>query len=121
MSGLMRSYIERLRQQAEDVQRASRAEAEARRHPPIKGVLCNIPLTEQIESLMRTLPPAQRDRAWSMDDLVARLNGRYRVRPHPKNVGDALRQLGWTRQRDWTAEGGGRRVWSRSQLLVGPG
>jgi hypothetical protein len=71
------------------------------------------PLTEQIEALMRTLPPAQRERPWSMEDLVGRLQGRFRARPHAANVGEALRALGWTRVRDWTNEGGGRRLWLR--------
>ena len=58
-----------------------------------------------------SLPPVQRDRPWSMEDLVARLRGRYSTRPHPMNVGQALRTLGWTQRRDWTREGGGRRYW----------
>jgi hypothetical protein len=53
----------------------------------------------------------QRDRPWSMDELVARLQGRYSARPHPMNVGQALRALGWTQRRDWTRDGGGRRMW----------
>ena len=76
-------------------------------------MLCDKPLTEQIESLMLSLPPVQQDRPWSMDELVARLQGRYSARPHPMNVGQALRALGWTQRRDWTRYGGGRRVWLR--------
>jgi len=60
---------------------------------------------------MRSLSPAQRNRPWSMDELVARLQGRYSARPHPMNIGTAFRQLGWTMKRDWTRDGGGRRVW----------
>ena len=57
-------------------------------------VLCDKPLTQQIESLMRSLPPVQRNCPWSMDKLVARLHGRYSARPHPMNVGQALRDAG---------------------------
>ena len=46
-----------------------------------------------------------------MDELVARLQGRYSARPHPMNVGQALRALRWTQKRDWTRDGGGRRMW----------
>ena len=60
---------------------------------------------------MRSLSPAQRNRPWSMDELVARLKGHYSARPHAMNVGTALRQLGWVTRRDWTRDGGGRRVW----------
>ncbi len=52
------------------------------------------------------IPPAQRDHLWSMDELVARLQGRYSARPHPMHVGQALRALGWTTRRDWTRDGG---------------
>ncbi len=72
------------------------------------------PLTEQIEALMRSLPPAQRDRAWSMEELVLRLQGRYNERPSAGDVGIALRRLGWTRIRDWSiGAGAGRRAWRR--------
>jgi len=63
------------------------------------------PLQVQIEELMRTLPAAQRDRPWSIDELVCRLEGKYRDRPHPADVGRALRRhqeppydfTGWAR------------------------
>lgn len=69
------------------------------------------PLTDQIEALMRSLTPAQRNRPWTMEELVARLHGRYNARPCAGSVGVALRRLGWTRIRDWSQGGGGRRVW----------
>ncbi len=74
-------------------------------------IQCTTPLTEQIEALMRSLPLAQRDRPWSMDELVARLHGRYNARPSAGNIGLALRKIGWTRSRDWSECGAGRRVW----------
>ena len=40
----------------------------------------------QLESLMASLSPAQRNRPWTMDELVARLQGRYSARPHPMNI-----------------------------------
>lgn len=75
--------------------------------------VCDTPLTFQIEALMRCLPPVQRDRPWSMEELVARLSGRFTARPHPMHVGQALWALGWTTRRDWTRDGGGRRMWLR--------
>ena len=45
------------------------------------------------------------------DELVARLHGRYNARPCAGEVGVALRRLGWTRIRDWSKDGGGRRIW----------
>lgn len=83
-------------------------------HRPVSRIHCDTPLTEQIEALMRSLPPAQRDRPWSMEELVARLQGRYNARPSAGEVGIALRKIGWTRIRDWTELGRGRRMWLRS-------
>ena len=88
-----------------------REEAKAKRQHIDSRVLCNKPLIEQIDALMRSLPPVQRDRPWSMDELVARTHGRFSARPHPMNIGQALRALGWTTRRDWTRDGGGRRIW----------
>ena len=82
-----------------------------KRHHADSRVVCDKPLTEQIEALMRTLSPAQRNRSYSMLELVSRLQGRYSARPHAMNVGQALRALGWTQRRDWTRSGGGRRYW----------
>ena len=107
----MRTYIDELKEVAVEAKRQhDEASAKYRRADP--RVLCDQPLTVQVEELMRSLSPAQRDRPWSMDDLVARLQGRYCARPHPMNVGQALRALGWTQRRDWTRDGGGRRSWS---------
>ena len=49
-------------------------------------------LDQQITELMRSLPPAVRDRPWALQDLVNRLEGRYRQRPHAQGVGQALRR-----------------------------
>ena len=80
----------------------------------VAGRPCAKPLTAQLEAFLRTLPPAQRDRWWSIDEFVCRLEGKYRDRPHPADVGRALRGLGWIRVRDWSTAGGGRRYWFRS-------
>ena len=88
-------------------------EAKATRKPADPRVLNDTPLADQIKDLMLSLPPVQRDRPWSMEELVARLKGRYSPRPHAMNVGQALRALGWTQRRDWTRDGGGRRIWLR--------
>jgi len=74
-------------------------------------IQCTTPLTEQIEALMRSLAPAQRDRPWSMEELLTRLQGRFKTRPSAGDVGIALRKIGWTRSRDWSVNGAGRRVW----------
>ena len=72
-----------------------------------------IALTEQIEALMRTLSPAQRNREWSMEEWLVRLQGRYSARPHTMHVGQALRALGWSQSRRWKTGVEGRRLWIR--------
>ncbi len=109
---MMKRYIENLRDSSDAANLRHQEEANAQRKPTDPRVLCDTPLTDQITTLMATLSPAQRNRPWSMDELVARLQGRYNsARPHPMNVGQALRALGWTQRRDWTHDGGGRRIW----------
>ena len=106
----MKAYIESLHAAVEQANRQKQAEAKKRRNADPR-VLCDKPLTQQIEELMRTLSPAQRDRPWTMDELVARLRGRYRVKPHPMRIGEALRALGFISRRDWSRDGAGRRNW----------
>jgi hypothetical protein len=106
---MLKGYIEKLKAQSE----AQNCENEARKtsHSAIARAVATKPLTDQITEFMRSLPPNQREREWPISDLVCRLHGRYRARPHPADVGQALRALGWSRRRDWTNTGGGRRVW----------
>ena len=106
----MKRYIENLQDSSDEAN--LREEAKTQRPHADSRVMCDKPLTEQIEAFMRSLPPVQRDRPWSMDELVARLQGRYSARPHPMHIGQALRALGWTTRRDWTRDGSGRRYWS---------
>lgn len=68
------------------------------------------PLTDQITELMASLPPSLRDRPWSMGELTARLQGKYRDRPHAQQVGEALRRLGWCRVRKY-GNFEGARLW----------
>jgi len=111
MAQFMKGYIdelkartaeaERLRQEREDTERARQA-----------AIYTDVrPLTVQIEELMRSLPPAQRDRTWTMEELVYRLEAKSNKRPSAGEVGKALRALGWSRKRDWSKESDGCRVW----------
>ena len=104
---MLNSYINELKAEIVTRARALDLKPEATRYR-----LRNVkPLTLQIEELMRSLPSSLRDRPWSMCDLVNRLEGKYRERPHAAKVGQALRALGWVRLRDWTISGDGSRVW----------
>ncbi len=115
----MKQYIAELQAEAERLYTAR--QRTARKHPVDTRIQSNVPLEDQINALMRSLPPAQRDRPWSVPELVLRLNGRFKARPSRGDVGLALRALGWTRTRDWSPEGGGRRVWRHHDLTRSPG
>lgn len=107
---MSKTYLAKLRA-ASDEENLRLEEPKSKPRNADKRILCDKPLTEQIEALMLSLPPVQRDRPWSMEELIARLQGRYSARPHAMKVGQALRALGWTQRRDWTRGGGGRRYW----------
>ena len=111
----MRSYIEGLYRHVEQAnqarERATQQEA-ASLHGPARSRVQ--PLEQQITEFMRSLPPAQADSPWTMDELVIRLRGRYHDHPHPQHVATALRKLGWQRRRVYGAQGGGRRYWRPS-------
>lgn len=107
----MKSYIDRLNEHAEETRKAhQRGQVNVSRGSDPR-IVCEKPLTVQIEELMRSLPPAERQRRWTMAEFIARFLGRYTTRPHPMQVGEALRSLGWHQARDWSSEGGGRRYW----------
>lgn len=69
------------------------------------------PLTNQISDFVKTLPSSLINKPWTMAELVARLDGKYRAKPHPQKVAEALRILGWARVRCWQKGYDGVRVW----------
>ena len=71
----------------------------------------HVPLTEQIASLTATLPSAVLHRPWSLEELIPRLEGKYRPRPATRSVAQALRRLGWQERRCWKKTGLNRRLW----------
>ena len=110
---MMKAYIANLRTSSDEANLLREEEAKAKTQDAETRVLCDKPLTDQIEALMNSLPPVQRDRSWSMEALCLRLKGKFSASPHPMNVGQALRALRWTQRRDWTRDGGGRQMWLR--------
>jgi hypothetical protein len=74
-------------------------------------VLCDVPLDEQVEALMRELPPAERCKPWSIEALSLRLRGKYRPNPNKSMLSGVLRRLGWTATRLWSDGYDGRRYW----------
>jgi hypothetical protein len=112
MHAYIRSHFDKLRDEAEESARKHQEKQDQKKASQKPNTLRPVkPLDVQITELMASLPAAQRDRLWSMEELVARLAGRYRDRPHPQMIGTALRTLGWSTVRDYSSAGGGRRYW----------
>lgn len=69
------------------------------------------PLVQQISALVNSLPSNLVNRPWSMSEFVSRLEGKYKARPHPQKVAEALKILGWKRVRFWRKGYDGVRLW----------
>jgi len=99
--------------------KALKAAAERKSINPLESdnrVRCEISIQDQIQMLMSTLPIKQQNRPWSMEELCIRISGKYHEKPHPMDVARALRRLGWESTRDWSRDGGGRRLWIKKPL-----
>jgi hypothetical protein len=115
MEPYIKSWFEQVKKDSEESHRLHNLEREAQAVNQLNKARDlarrTKPLTEQIEELMRSLPPQLRDRPWSMTDLVCRLRGKYRDRPHPQQVGEALRKLGGWRRVRLYGKYDGTRLW----------
>jgi hypothetical protein len=105
------TYTEKLREYFEEQKRNYRKKLEDEAIEKSKQCKSVKPLIEQVTELMRSLPSGLINRPWSMADLLPRLQGRYREKPHAQQVGEALRKLGWTRKRMWGKGYEGVRIW----------
>jgi hypothetical protein len=73
------------------------------------------PLEERLRRLLSTIPIEVQREGLSLASLQSSLRGRWRGNCHPGDLGDALRKLGFTRQRRWHDEGGFRALWYAAQ------
>ena len=94
------SYLDELRQAA----------ARAATHSPASKPEASS-LDAQIAALTAALPAAVLHRPWSLEELIPRLEGKYRPRPATRSVAQALRRLGWQQRRCWKKTGLNRRLW----------
>ena len=114
----MKLYVDYLRAERERVRNESKEAIRTaeRKRLSDSRIQCDTLLTEQIEALMRSLPTVQRNRPWTMAELLTRLHGKYNACPCAGQIGTALRRLGWTRIRDWSHSGDGKRFWCSSEI-----
>jgi hypothetical protein len=69
------------------------------------------PISIQIEKLMLSLPPVLKTGPFSLDFFQSKLCGKYKPSPSAGDIGNALTSLGFTRKRDYSNNGNGRRFW----------
>lgn len=111
MDAYIAQWAKQVKASSEDNRHLNQLEREAQAVKKLQIARRSKPLTEQIEELMLSIPSSLRTRPWSMAELTAQLQGKYRDRPHPQLVGAALRKLGWSRVRLYGNGFDGVRVW----------
>lgn len=68
-------------------------------------------LTTQVSEYWLGLPSVLKNGPFCLRDIRDKMFGKYQPRPSAGDLGIALKALKWTRKRDWTNQGGGRRYW----------
>jgi hypothetical protein len=99
--------------QHEAQQRAQEAEQDRKRQA--YNLRC-IPMTERLQRLIDTMPDDERDKRRHISYFVGLLQAKYSAkgrgnRASVSEIGPALKQLGWTRQREWLGAEQTYRTW----------
>ena len=79
--------------------------------PADPRIVCEVPLKTQVQQYLQSQPPIMRNKPISLMALRAQLQGRYNARPSAGDLGIALTSLGFSRIRDFSNAGNGRRFW----------
>jgi hypothetical protein len=109
----MENYIDQLKADTAKVNRLREEEARSKRPPADPRIVSEVPLKQQVQEYLLSLPPVMRDKPISLMALRAQVLGRYNSRPSAGDLGIVLTALGFTRKRDFSNAGGnGRRYWS---------
>jgi hypothetical protein len=106
-------YIEKLKAGTANAEtnRQREEEARAKRPPADPRIVSEIPLKQQVQEYLLSQPPIMREKPISLMSLRAHLAGRFKTRPSAGDLGIALATLGFTRKRDYSNNGNGRRFW----------
>lgn len=97
---------------------AARQRAEQAAREADQAELRGTPMTERIRRLLRPLPPEERVQPRTMEWFVEQLKPRWSGRrASPRDVGAALRHLGWTRTRAWRRTETGDEIGFRAYWL----
>jgi hypothetical protein len=102
----LREQIEHLREQAR---------LSAQQKPTDKNMDSKIvdEYTTRIRNWQEHSAPIQRQRLFTIDELIrlTNLNGRFRINASHRYTGEALRRCGFKQKRDWTVSGRNKRYW----------
>jgi len=107
-------YIEKLKAGTANAEtnRQREEEARAKRPPADPRICCQVPLKQQVQEYLLSQPPIMRNKPISLMALRAQLRAKYsNGKPSAGDLGIALTALGFSRKRDFSNEGGGRRFW----------
>ena len=74
------------------------------------------PLVERVAEILAKMPPEQIAAGIRLEDVAAQITGKHVGHGQPGAVGEALRQLGYVRVREWrNSEQGFRSTWHRKE------
>ena len=104
-------YIEKLKLATAEANRLREEKARAKLPPSDPRIVSEVPLKQQVQEYLQSQPPIMRDKPISLMALRAQCQGRYNSKPSAGDLGIALTALGFTRKRDYSNVGNGRRFW----------
>src|SRR3954454_471023 len=104
---VLRSAAQRAQAQAAERGRASTLAARERLTP----------LEDRVARLLDAIPFELQSEGLSLSALQAALRGRWRGACHPRELGTALRKLGFIRKRRWRGADGFQALWYREHGL----
>jgi len=108
MATLQTQYITHLKA---ETNRQREEEARAKRPPADPRIVSEVPLKQQVQEYLLSQPPIMRNKPISLMALRAHTVGRYNAKPSAGDLGIVLTALGFTRKRDFSNNGNGRRFW----------
>lgn len=75
------------------------------------------PMIDRVRDAIATMPPEDVANGIKLEQLAGMLPGRYKGHAQPREVGEALRQLGYVRVRSWRkSDEGFRSTWHRKEV-----
>lgn len=100
----MSTYLERVQQQSEAQVANKIADHDNTKAQKTAGWRERLtPLEDRLAKLLVTIPLEIKDMGLSLSGLQGMLTGKWRGKCHPGELGAALRKLGYSRRRNWSA------------------